>query len=66
MIVELLEDDPQFKIKKGDRFRATPYWLDPQEKVTLLERVSDGYKPNCNQYRYCIRIVTQKELLDAR
>ncbi len=40
MLVEILENDERFKIKKGQLFEAKRYWLEPQEKVTLLKRVT--------------------------
>ena len=55
--VELLKDEPRFKIKKGDRFKAICYWLDPQDKVTLLSRIGDGYDPECNEYWHNVKRV---------
>lgn len=57
MIVELLKDEPRFKIKKGDQFEAIAYHLDPQEKVTLLRRLSDGFVPECNEYRHNVKVI---------
>jgi hypothetical protein len=48
-LVRLKEDDPRFKMKEGDILRVERYWLDPQ-KYTVLERVSDGFDPECNVY----------------
>ncbi|MBA7556406.1 hypothetical protein ES705_49114 [subsurface metagenome] len=56
MIVQLLEDDPRFKLKKGEIFEAQVYQLDP-EKITLLKRLSDGFDPECNQYRESVKIL---------
>jgi hypothetical protein len=50
MRVKLLKDDKQFKIKKGDVFKAQRYRYDP-DKITLLEREDDGFNPECNQYK---------------
>lgn len=56
MIVRFKENDPRFKIKKGDVFFAKPYWLDPGDKVTLIKRLSDDFDPCCNAYRCQIEI----------
>ena len=50
MRVMLLEDDERFQLSKGDIFEACRYKYDPQEKVSLLKRESDGFDPECNQY----------------
>ena len=57
MIVEILKTDKSLGIKKGERYHAIRYFLDPSEKVTLLGRVPDGYNPNCNQYRSEIKFI---------
>lgn len=57
MIVEILEDDKRTGVSKGERYKAIRYWLDPQDKVTLLERVPDGWNPNCNEYRHNVKIL---------
>jgi hypothetical protein len=49
--VKLLNDEERFNIKAGDEFEAIRYHLDPQEKMSLLKRLSDGFDPECNQYR---------------
>lgn len=67
-VVEILEDDPTFNIRKGYLFLARPYWLDPREKMTLLHRVNkslylNGFVktfnrvPECNQYLSSIKIL---------
>jgi len=56
LIVRLKEDDPHFKLKKGDVFEAQIYWLDP-EKITLFRRLSDDFDPQCNQYRHAVEIL---------
>ena len=56
MVVQLLKDDPRFKLKKGEIFEAQVYWLDP-EKITLLKRLPDGFDPECNQYRGSVKIL---------
>lgn len=49
-IVRIKTDDPRFEIRAGDEFLSQTYWLDPGIKVTLLQRLSDGYNPECNVY----------------
>jgi hypothetical protein len=51
MIVELIKDDPRFKLKAGERFEAITADYDPQ-KVILISRLSDGFKPECSQYKH--------------
>lgn len=48
-LVRLKEDDKRFKMKKGDVLRVERYRLDPC-KYTVIERVSDGFDPECNVY----------------
>ena len=50
MKVKMLKNDERFKIKKGDIFEAQRYHYDP-DKITLLKRESDGFDPECNQYK---------------
>ena len=50
MRVMLLADDDRFKLKKGDVFDAKRYRYDP-DKISLLNRVCDGFDPGCNQYK---------------
>jgi hypothetical protein len=57
IIVELLKDEPRFKIKKGELFEAKTYALDPMVKVTLIRRISDGFIPDCNEYRHNVKIL---------
>lgn len=67
MILEILENDERFNIKKGQLFEAKRYWLDPQEKVTLLKRVTKkdlkpmGKEVLCNQYFSNVKIITQSK-----
>ena len=66
MIVEILEDQPRLGLKKGHLYNATPYWLDPSEKVTLLNRVSKSGRhfkkdPMCNQYRSEVKIIKYRK-----
>jgi len=55
---ELVKDDPDFGLKAGDILECIPYHLDPQEKLTVVQRVSDGYDPECNVYRSSVRLAT--------
>lgn len=48
-LVRLKEDDTRFKLKKGDVLRVERYAYDTG-KYTVLERVSDGFDPECNVY----------------
>ena len=52
MRVKILKTDKRLGIKKGEIYKVKRYWLDPQEKVTLLSRETDDYNPKCNQYIY--------------
>lgn len=53
-LVLMKEDDTRFKLKKGDVLRVIRYDYDPS-KYTVLERVSDGYDPECNVYSYQVK-----------
>jgi hypothetical protein len=63
MIVEILKDDERFGLKKGQLYEAKRYWLDPQEKVTIIKRVTKkdlrpiGKERLCNQYVSNVKIV---------
>ena len=46
----LHKDDERFGLAEGDVLVGRPYWLDP-DKVTVEYRESDGFDPQCNQYR---------------
>lgn len=50
-VVRLKEDDPEFKLKKGDLLEVKPYPLDPSSKFTVIRRLTDNYDPECNVYR---------------
>ena len=56
-MVRIKRGDDRIGTKKGEVYKAVRYWLDPMGKVTLLERVPDGFNPNCNEYIYNIEIV---------
>lgn len=63
MIVEILKTDERIGVKKGQIYEAKRYWLDPNEKVTLLKRLSKkdrmpiGKEPNCNEYLCNVKII---------
>lgn len=48
--VRIKKTDDRFGLKAGDIYWAERYCLDPQHKVSLLERIPDGFDPECNQY----------------
>ena len=50
MKVKILETSERLGVKAGEIYQAERYQYDPQEKVSLLARESDGYDPGCNQY----------------
>lgn len=50
MKVKLLNDDLRFGLKKGDICTAQRYRYDP-DKYSILSRESDGFDPECNQYK---------------
>lgn len=54
-LVEMKADDEPFGLRAGDVLRVKPYWLDPSEKWTVIERVRDGFDPRCNVYRSQVR-----------
>jgi hypothetical protein len=64
VLVEILETDVRLGIKQGEVYWAQPYWLDPSDKWTLLERVPDGYDPRCNVYRSEVRRVRHAHIGD--
>lgn len=51
MIVRLKKDDKSFKLKAGDILEVEPYFLD-DGKYTVIKRLSDGFNPQCNVYKY--------------
>lgn len=60
MIVEILQTQPRLGLRKGQRFQAEPYWVDPS-KVTLKNRITRSGRVlkrtgDCNQYRNEIKI----------
>lgn len=63
MIVELLQDEPRFGLKKGWLYNAKVYGLDPS-KVTILNRVKkkdhSPFKKEIyvNEYRKNIKIIS--------
>jgi len=64
MIVEILNNDKRFSIRKGFLFEAEIYSLDPS-KIILLQRLRKSDKKPigkikmCNQYRNDVKILKQ-------
>lgn len=58
-IVKLKNDDKRFKLKAGDLLEVEPYWLDPS-KYTVIQRIPDGYNPECNVYSYEVEPIKLK------
>lgn len=53
---ELLNDDPRFELSKGDVLICQPmHYAWANEKVAVVRRESDGYEPECSQYRNNVR-----------
>ena len=50
MQYKILKDDERLGIKAGEIYEGERYKYDPQTKVSLLYRIPDGYKPECNMY----------------
>lgn len=61
MRVQLLESAEHLGLTKGEIYRARPYGFGPSEKVELLERESDGWSPNCTEYRYNVKILPESK-----
>lgn len=57
----LKEDDERFKLKAGDILLGCPYQYD-HDKTSVAFRISDGYRPECNQYNSSVRSLTADEL----
>ena len=63
MIIEILKTCIHTGVKKGQIYKAEPYRLDPGLKVTLLRRLTKkdrreiGKDPDCNEYRYNVKIL---------
>lgn len=60
-VYRLKDDDPRMGLHRGDLLLCIGYHLDP-EKVTVICRLSDGFKPECNQYKSDIERVSNAEL----
>lgn len=43
----------------GDLLRCVPYAFEPDCKLTVVERVSDGLDPWCNVYNHMVERVTE-------
>jgi hypothetical protein len=59
-LYQLRADDKRFKLRAGDILLGCPYQLDPG-KTSIALRISDGYRPECNQYNSNIRRLTEVE-----
>ncbi len=57
LIVRLKKDDPRMKLSEGDLLLVKVYWLDPASKFTVIKRLTDGFDPRCNVYRYEVDVV---------
>lgn len=57
-LYRLIEDDPRMGLSAGDVLRCEPYWLD-HDKLTVIERVADGFNPECNVYRSQVEPATE-------
>lgn len=58
-IYQLRHDDERFGLKAGDLLECRPHgWPWSVEKVIVVRRVSDGYEPQCSQYREDLRLVS--------
>ena len=58
MRVKIKEDNDDFKLKKGDIFDAEKY---DDCKVSLLNRESDGFDPECNAYIHQVLFFVNKK-----
>jgi hypothetical protein len=60
---ELLHDDPQFDMSKGDILICESMhsaWA--ADKVAVVRRESDGYEPGCSEYRQSVRHISGPHL----
>ena len=57
LVVRVKKDDPRMKLKAGDILLVKPYWCDPSSKYTVIRRLSDGFDPSCNVYKYEVDFV---------
>lgn len=60
IVVQLKEDDERFSLQAGDLLAVTPYTYEPDTKYTVIERLSDGFDPECNVYRSQVKYATKK------
>lgn len=54
----LLEAFPSAGLAAGDILICRPYWLDPGDKLEVLRRESDGFRPSRTLYRHDVEAVT--------
>ncbi len=52
---QLIEDDERMDLSAGDIVIASPYRYEPDCKLTVHHRESDGFDPECNLYRCQVR-----------
>lgn len=67
-LYRLNNDDPNFRLQKGDILACRPYRYDP-EKVVVHYRLSDNYAPDCTAYKEdlkCLGFFTAVEFADYR
>jgi hypothetical protein len=56
---ELLIDDPDFGLQKGDILICEPmHWAWANEKVAVVRREADGFDPSCSMYRHDVRHIS--------
>jgi hypothetical protein len=55
MVYELLVDDERCGLKEGDRLLCIRYPYD--QKVTVVQRLSDGFDPECNMYLHDVMFI---------
>lgn len=55
--------DHKFMLFAGDILAVVIYGLDPREKFTVIQRVSDRHDPECNVYRSQVDIIASVDLM---
>lgn len=60
-LFQLKRDDERFKLKAGDILLGCPYQYD-HGKTSIAFRISDGYRPECNEYNGDVRPLTANEI----
>jgi len=59
-LFEICKDDEHFQLKAGDIVLGCTYQYDPG-KTSVAFRISDGFKPGCNQYNNNVRRLSTLE-----